>query len=159
MSWRSDDVYFFLLNEVDASQEVPRLASPYLNVKIRGQCGSLSGASSFPDQALARNPLLFSLGVVLLEIAYCANLMSLQRPTDAENGLTSGYTEFFAARRLAKVARNDMGKKYHEVVERLIECDFGCGDDLNNPLLQAAFHNQVISPLEELEKKLHEITI
>ena len=153
LSWRSEDVYFFS-NEIASSQDMPSITSPHLNVKVKGPCGQLSRASTFPPHNLARNPLLFSLGVVLLEIAHTSTIDNLQRPIDLDNGRENGYTEFFAARRLAKSAKTDMGATYHKVVEKLVECDFGCGVDLNDPQLQAAFHHDVVCPLEKLEQKL-----
>lgn len=155
MSWRSEDVYFFG-NDLASVQEMPSLTSPHLNVKVKGPCGQVSRASTFPPDNLARNSLLFSLGVVLLEVAYTATLESLQSPIDLDRGRESRYTEFFAARRLAKSGKTDMGSTYHKIIERLVECDFGCGTDLNDAQLQAAFHRDVICPLEKLERKLHD---
>ena len=155
VSWRSEDIYFFS-NDLASMQDMPSLASPHFNVNVKGPCGQLSRASTFALHNMAGNPLLFSLGVVLLEIAYTSTMETLQRPIDLDNGRENLYTEFFAARRLAKSAKTDMGATYHKVVEKLIECDFGCGMDLDDPQLQAAFHRDVICPLERLEQKLHE---
>lgn len=105
---------------------------------------------------MARNPILFSLGVVLLEIAHAASLESLQQPSDLTNGREDHYTEFFTARRLAKRKQSVMGIKYHNIVEQLVECVFPC-DDLKNDQLQAAFHRDVIGPLEELEEGLRKL--
>ena len=154
-SWRSEDVYFFG-NGPTSVQDIPNLTSPHLNVKVKGPCGQISRTSTFPPHTLVRNPLLFNLGVVLLEIAHSTALGSLQRPSDLENGLENRYTEFFIARRLAQSANTEMGGTYHKIVEQLVECDFGCGTDLNNPQLQAAFHNEVICPLEKIEQKLRD---
>ena len=155
MSWRSEDVYFFG-NDTASVEDIPSLVSPHLNVRVKGPCGQLSRASTFPPHDLARNQLLFSLGVVFLEIAYTSSLESLQSPHDLDNGRENRYTEFFVARRLAKSAKTVMGSSYHKIIERLVECDFGCGTDLNDPELQAAFHRNVVCPLERLEQKLHE---
>ena len=155
MSWRSENIYFFG-NDLASIQEMPSLTSPYLNVKVKGPCGQVSRASTFLSHNLARNSLLFSLGIILLEIAYTAKLESLQSPIDLDHGRENRYTEFFAARRLAKSGKTDMGNTYHKIIERLMECDFGCGTDLDDPQLQAAFHRDVICPLENLERKLHD---
>ena len=153
--WRSEDVYFFG-DEVVAVGEPPILTSPHLNVRVSGPDGHLSRSSTFPQQPLARNPLLFSLGVVLLEIAYSSTLESLQRPNDLDEGRKNLYTDFFVARRLASLGHSDMGGSYHKIVERLVECDFGCGNDLSDLQLQVALYKDVICPLERLEQKLHE---
>ena len=156
VSWRSEDIYFFG-SELASAQEIPSLTSPHFNVKVKGPCGQLPRAPTFPPHNLVRNPLLFSLGVVLLEIAYNSTLDRLQRPFDLEDGQEGRYSEFFAARRLATSAKSDMGITYHKIVERLVECDFGlCKTDMNDRQLQAAFHRDVICPLEKLEQKLRE---
>ena len=157
ISWRSEDIYFFG-NDLLPPEATPSIISPHFNVKVRGPCGQLSRASTFPSHNLARNSLLFSLAVVFLEIAYTSTIETLQRPIDLENGRENLYTEFFAARRLAKSAKTDMGATYHKIVEKLVECDFGCGMDLNDPRLQAAFHQDVICPLEKLEQDLRNFT-
>ena len=156
MSWRSEDVYFFGLDDGALSQDMPSLI-PHLNVKVRGLNGQLPKSSTFSTHSFVRNPLLFSLGVVLLEIAYSSTLQSLQQPDDLVNYQENQYTEFFVARRLAKAADTDLGSKYHNIVERLVECDFACGTDLNDRKLQIAFYNDVIYPLDKLEQKLRDI--
>ena len=158
LSWRSKDVYFFG-DELASSQDMPSIISPHLNVKVKGPYEQVPCVSTFPPHNLARNPLLFSLGVVLVEIAHTSTIDNLQRPIDLDNGQENGYTEFFAARRLAKSPMKDVGPTYRKVVEKVVECDFGCGVDLNDPQLQAAFHHEVICPLEKLEQKLGEICL
>ena len=153
--WRSEDVYFFR-EEVIILQERPILSSPHVNVRFRDPDGPLSQSSTFPSHTLARNPLLFSLGVVLLEIAYSSTLESLQQPNDLNDSQKNLYTEFFMARRLASSGRSDMGGSYHKIVERLVECDFGCGNDLSDRQLQVALYKDIICPLERLEQKLHD---
>ena len=153
--WRSEDVYFFG-DEVVILQDQPVLSSPHVNVRFRGPDGPLSRSSTFPSHTLARNPLLFSLGVVLLEIAYASTLESLQRPNDSNNSQENPYPELFIARRLAVSGHSDMGGSYHKIVERLVECDFGCGNDLSDLQLQVALYKDVICPLERLERKLHD---
>lgn len=147
LSWRSEDILFFGLEGDTQIQGRPNLSAPYINARIQGQ------ATQIPIQhrsAMARNPILFSLGVVLLEIAHAASLESLNLPCDADNGQI--HREFFTARRLAKSKRSVMGPVYNNIVEQLVECVFPCGDDLNNPNLQTAFYEDVVCPLDELEQ-------
>lgn len=105
---------------------------------------------------MSRNAVLYSLGVIFLELAYRSTFRELQRPQDLAKKDENGYSEFLAARDLAKSARTDMGSTFRRIVERLVECDFAWGDDLNNPALQAAVHNHVVRLLEELEQKLQD---
>lgn len=153
LSWRSDDILFFSADETTQTQERPNLSAPHLRAKVKGPYEQLSSASTIPVQKLARNPILFSLGVVLLEIAHAASLESLKQDSDMTNGQEVPYTEFFTARRLAKKKNSVMGISYHNIVEQLVECVFPCGDDLNNDQLQMAFHSNIICPLAELEER------
>ena len=156
-SWRSEDVYFFGLENSSSTQMTPSLSSPHLNVKIKESGEQLSRASAFPPHEFARNTLLFSLAVVLLEIAHSTRLETMYQPIDHMNGQENPYTRFFAARRLAKFEYSILGPRYHKIVERLVECDFGYGDDLASHQLQAAIHNEVVCPLEQLEQGLRKL--
>jgi hypothetical protein len=150
LSWRSTDVLFYGEGDMQM-QKNPNLSTPYVNASIRGECAQIA---SQPQSAMARNPILFSLGVAFIEIAHAASLESLELPSDADNGQL--HREFFTARRLAKSKRTVMGSTYNDIVEQLVECVFPCGDDLTNPELQAAFYENVICPLNELEQELEQ---
>ena len=97
---------------------------------------------------MARNPVLFSLGVVLLEIGHGTSLTSLKLPCDSAYGQC--HSDFFTARRLAMKKRTVMGAIYNDIVEQVVESAFPHGDDLNDPVFQASFYNDVISTLDEL---------
>ena len=151
LAWRSEDILFFNAGEITQMQELPDLSAPPLNAKVKGAGEQLLCASSDPRQRMARNPVLFSLGVVLLEIAHATTLESLKRDCDLMNGQEDPYTEILTARRLAKSRHSVMGTKYHNIVEQLVGCVFPC-DDLDTDQLQAAFHSDIICPLAELEE-------
>ena len=154
LSWRSDDILFFSIKEDIRMQKRPDLSAPYINTKIHGNAIQVRDQ---PRSVMARNPILFSLGVVLLEIAHGASLESLKLPCDADNGQL--HCEFFTARRLAKTKRTNMGTVYDDIVEQLVECVFPHGGDLNNPELQATFYDDVICPLDELEQGMRKLGI
>ena len=156
-SWRSENIYFFGLGNSSSSQTAHNLSSPHLNVRVKEPDEQLSRVPAFSPHEFARNALLFSLAVVLLEIAHSARLETMYRPLDLINGEENPYTRFFAARRLAKSDYSNLGPRYHKIVERLLECDFASGDDLGNRQLQAAVHNEVICPLEQLEQGLRQL--
>ncbi len=151
-SWRNEDILFFSAESSIHLQKLPNLSTPHLNAKIMGYDGQHTRAATNPEQTVERNPVLFSLGVVLLEIAHAATLESLKQDSDLTHGREDRFTEFFTARRMAKSKNSVMGVKYHNIVEQLVECVFPCGDDLNNDQLQAAFHSDIICPLAELEE-------
>lgn len=154
LSWRSDDILFFDIEGDPQVQKRLNLSAPYINAKIQGNATQIAVQHR---PAMARNPVLFSLGVVLLELAHAASLDSLKLPCDADNGQL--HSEFFTARRLAKSKRSIMGSVYNDIVEQLVECVFPCGDDLNNPELQATFYEDVICPLNELEQGFRKLGI
>ena len=153
MSWNKDNLLFFGPENMSPLQAWQLTSSPHLSVRVRGQSGQHVHDSTDPLPKLARNSLLFSLAVILLEIAHSSTLESLQQPIDLVPGQES-YTEFFVARRLSRSNYTDLGPRYHSIIERLVECDFGCGDDLDNFQLQTAIHKEVICPLESLEQRL-----
>ncbi|MCJ1440210.1 MAG: hypothetical protein MMC23_000693 [Stictis urceolatum] len=67
--YRSEDIYFFGADEkrlLDTPSAT--LPAPHLNVTVRGS-DSCDGSSNLPPLTLAPNTMLFSLGVLLLEIA------------------------------------------------------------------------------------------
>jgi hypothetical protein len=68
-TWRSGDVFFFGLDE---SRAIATLTAPYTTVAVRDL------AIQEPEYpALWRNPLLFGLGVMLLELAYESPLKNI----------------------------------------------------------------------------------
>ena len=151
LAWRSDDIFFFGVKDDKQADTRPSFSAPYINAKIQQQ----NDHSPTKRSGMARNPLLFSLGVLLLEIAHVKSLEDLQLDRDIENGEL--HKEFFTARRLAKTKRSNMGAIYDNIAEQLVECIFPCGDDLNNLDLQASFYQDVICPLDELEQDLRKL--
>ncbi|KAL9116888.1 MAG: hypothetical protein Q9187_006581 [Circinaria calcarea] len=158
--WESDSIYFFDISENETDKDKPiRLSSPYLNARISGSSENVLAAQR-ANALGSRNTLLFNLGVLLLKIAYSADWETLKRRNSANAADDSQYKEFFQARRLAKLrGSSGMPEQYHDVLQKLIECDLGQGDDLSKPELQAAFHCSVISPLEEVEEKVKKLNI
>ena len=148
-SWRSDDVVFF--DDSGSDQLQPNLFAPYLNTKFSESSDHPSSGTSFTD--MVRNPLLFSLGVVLLEIAHGVSLNALRQPIDLQNG-GDRFQDLLTAQRLAKSRGSIMGSKYHAIVEH---CIFPPGDDLNDVRLQGAFHQSVVKPLREIEAGFKEL--
>lgn len=151
--WRSQDVVFFNTGDLEALQK-SALTTPYLNVPVTSMADvqSIRSSASPAKSCLAPNALLFSLGIVLLELAYEAPLHSLQEPCDLEGSEESRYTEFFAARRLSKTLGSVLGSTYGQIVRKCLNCDFGCGDDLSEPALQVEFYRDVVCELQRLEE-------
>ena len=107
-------------------------------------------AESKRTRGFARNPLLFSLGGVLIELARGSSLEKLHEECDDQYGVD--HRRFATARRLAAQADSDMGRTYDEIVKQLVECVFLNAEDLNDKELQFQLHEHVVTPLERLEK-------
>ena len=154
MSWRSSDVVFFETNaESMLAQTRSALKTPHFSASLKGpEETSMNVPPQTDSKAEARNSLLYSLGIVLLEIAYWKHWDFLKQHSKTPHGNGGRYTDMYQARRLLDSTCSDMGGRYNEIVERLIECEFRCGQDLNMSHLQTAVYRDVICPLEELEE-------
>ena len=180
ISWRSRDIYLFNKDDEKADWQNVNLSSLHVNVKVKDRHAHpgksrkhpprplkempdqyLTGvvASKASAQSLAPNNVLFSLGVTLLELAYSSDLRTLRQPCDLENARDSQYTEFFIAKRLASNAIREMGGTYSNIVKKLLQCNFGCGDDLNDLELQVLFYKDVVCELDRLEQAFRELCV
>ena len=154
-TWRSQDICFFGVNEHALVKGFVGLSSPHLDVTVKGSNESLSRGSTFPVSGFIRNPILFGLGVMLIEIAFMAPLQSLQRPDDEAGD--SPHTEFFIAKRLVATIGREMGSNYGNIVEKCLDCNFNCVSnagqiyDLGNPKLQTVYYRDVVCELSRLE--------
>ena len=155
--WESENIHFFDADDVDPDQPI-RLTSPHLNARICGP--DISSPQGNIKKAIikgARNPSLFNLGLLLIEIAYSAEWETLKEQHSSPINRHGDYEEFDIAARLAKTRSSGMPGVYHDAIDKLIACDFAHGDDLKNEDLQAAVHRDVVSPLQKIEESLVEL--
>lgn len=151
--WSSEDLVFFELDGTD------KLSPPHLNARVvkgRSQNDLTMPATtgSIPGE---RNPLLFCLGVVLLELAYEKPFRVLhEEERDKVEGKEGHhYSALDTARRLSKNVDMTLGAIYAKVVRQCIDCDFGHGeDDLNDSGLRTTFYHNVICVLSKLEESM-----
>lgn len=148
--WRSEDVVFFELDGTNV------LSAPHLTVRVvqQQQHPERTNAAPTPTTPYGRkrNPLLFSLGVILLELEYGETFRAMH-----ERQGNSSPSEFHTARRLSRETRvYVLGPKYARIVQQCIEGDFGTsavGDvGLNDPELRELFYRDVVRVLAELEE-------
>ena len=85
--WSCNDILFFDGPKKASLTMWPDLSAPHLNAKISER----RLQQSAPAPAIARNPLLFSLCAVLLELAFASSLEYLQQPCDLESGEDNGF--------------------------------------------------------------------
>ncbi|KIW31770.1 uncharacterized protein PV07_03366 [Cladophialophora immunda] len=153
----SEDV--FLLGVDEHSLHMQTLANaPYVSVSIKGPHGPLAKRTTFPGRTLIRNRILFSLGIMLLELVYQAPLKALQKPADVD-AHEAQNTDYYTADRARHDAASMLGPRYAEVVRKCIQCDFGHGSDLGKTKLQEAFHQDIICELEELEERFRKFAV
>ena len=83
----------------------------------------------------------------------------MQQPSDLFNGIENEFTEFFTAKRLSNSIGREMGIVYSNIVKKLLQCNFGCGDDLNEPELQASYYKDVVCELDRLEQGFRKLQL
>ena len=157
-AWQSNNILFFEpCHRVEF--EALRFPPPHIDIRI---CKDRDDVSVDDDGATedmgARNMSLYRLGILFLEIAYLQIWDSLKQGIGRQTK-HGAYAEFMQARKVSKLRLSGMPGQYHKIIEKLVECDFSQGDDLLKIELQAAFYQQVIDPLENLEKRLQAVEL
>jgi hypothetical protein len=163
--WRSDDIMFYSIANPEPQQQEPRLV-PHLNAFITprslktGPIGeAYASRSSLLTTSIALNVLLFSFGVILLGIAYGASFEMLQQPEDIAASSDDRFTDFVTARRLVDGVRTSLDAAFASIVKKCLRCDFGCGEDLDDPVLQARLYEDVVCKLEALKDGFRRLQI
>lgn len=110
-------------------------------------------SSDIPGCNLFRNPTLFCLGIVLIEIMLGRTLESMRTDEDSLNA--SGQFEIFTllstARRLLDMGTisSEAGPRYADIVSRCIWSDFSRPNaSLNDDGFRRAVYDEVVAPLE-----------
>ncbi|KAI8689595.1 hypothetical protein NCS56_00223100 [Fusarium sp. Ph1] len=178
-TWESSQVLFRGSGDLLEGTSSISSMSPYFRVGFstnpetisrkeldRNPAGSLPEASnrSFPTptpSSLARNAILFRLGIILLELGYSQPWPHLR------NRLLSTLppqhqTDYDAAEKLAQtpLLRNRMGPRFSTIVRKCLGCDFGLGEsDLASEKLQGTFLVDVVEALQETERGLRQLEL
>lgn len=146
-SWSSNDIYFF--NTGDQTRQGTPFSSPGLNVRLSNPIAHQITHPESTASSIAPNPMLFSLGVVLIELGYDAPLQALRRDDDLRGGASNQFTDFFTAKRLGKLVSKRLNSRYGRLVEKCLTCNFGVGFELESPELQSAVVTDVLNELDE----------
>ncbi|KAF4474658.1 hypothetical protein FAGAP_12779 [Fusarium agapanthi] len=138
--WGLQDLYFFEQgSDLTASLRTLHIGvdwskrSPMEPMEV----DSAGDARSFEDAKLVhgiRNATIYNLGVALLAIGRWA-------PVDSN--------DILHVRQMA-CQTCPLGSKYHEMTQKVLECDFGCGKDLSRPQLQQAIYDGIVLELESM---------
>jgi hypothetical protein len=154
-SWRSDNILLSTASKPESGQR-SYSTSPYLNVRVvQRKDPAYAPDPMFPSQSttsIAPNLLLFRLGVIFLEIAYGSTFQSLREAQDLGALPTDNrVADFLCAWQLADGVGESLGADFAGIVRKCLRCDFGCGEDLENPALQERLYEDVVCKLEEYE--------
>ncbi|TPX08989.1 uncharacterized protein E0L32_009568 [Thyridium curvatum] len=127
--------------------------------KGKGRAGGAGGTESVANASGARNKLLFSFGILLLEIGYGRPWAELRREVLAKlgggGGEDGGPADWRAAEKLAHLLVRQMGPTYPRIVRKCLGCDFGLGEtDLDNEDLQRRFLDDVVAGLRRLGEEM-----
>ncbi|KAL4744849.1 hypothetical protein BDW72DRAFT_208684 [Aspergillus terricola var. indicus] len=156
--WRSEDVRFFG-NAKDGSLLLrsPE-ALPYISACVHVTTPERGNHLQSEYDLIVRNPVIFGLGVMLLELAYQAPFDDLKQEVDFRQGPVS-FPNYVAAKRLAENVNVHISASFKRIVKKCLDCDFGHDTDFQSPALQDAFYYQVVGGLEEIEKKLQRLQL
>ncbi|PVH67685.1 hypothetical protein DL98DRAFT_475429 [Cadophora sp. DSE1049] len=155
-SWCSNDVVFFGTDALSTT-----LASPHLNVQVGKSHkhalqseAEISTTSKHNTLPFVRNPYLFGLGVILIELARQAPLSTFREKCELSDSYENKFSDYIIADRVSKLLAPSLGPNYAKVVRKCLGCDFGEGTtDLNDSALQGAFYRDVVYELERLERE------
>jgi hypothetical protein len=141
----SGSVRFF--GEMDYTKSP--LTAPYISTPF---CALTTPNAKDPTQqptaALAPNSLLYSLGIMLIELAF-------ETPVDGPEDHAGGVDQqrlshHQTVKRLAEMVGQKVGPRYRVVVQRCLECRFETVQtELEDVSLQRAFYYSVVCELEQ----------
>jgi hypothetical protein len=148
--WHSDDIYF--LDSTSGNYLLQRThIPPYFITSIPHTNRSRK------RKYLSRNPVLFKLAVMFLELAYQAPFSALYDPHESQQDDSQLVLEYDTARRLADASNTKICAGFQQIIEKCLYCDFGEGDNFKSIALQHAFHRDIIGGLEYLEGVLRNL--
>ena len=106
-----------------------------------------------------RNPMLFALGVLLIELCLGKPMEELKRTDEKISGDSSNPTlDWVAADRLVEDVYDEGGSRYGDAVRRCIRCDFDQrGTSLEDEGFQHAVYEGVVLLLEDDLKQFYNL--
>ena len=126
---------------------------PFVSTSIQDQHNLLGSQSGdyFPENPAIRNATVFSLGVLLIELALRKPFDDLMIPADLNpDGSKHPASDFFAATRLLDRVYEEQSEGYGDAASRCIRCDFGQRKaDLDDAAFAGAVYEGVVAVLEE----------
>lgn len=117
-----------------------------------------SSANTSPGQKsiaaiVIRNPTLFALGIILIELCMGQTIDELQRADEVNpDGTKHDLSDYQTADRLLKMEEisDRFGRRWSEVVRRCVYCDLNQSKaSLEEGAFRSAVHNDIVAELEE----------
>jgi hypothetical protein len=152
-SWHSQKILVTPESPADCGPSSGPTLNTYMTATVSGLQDSQPASNIAPNPLVVRNRLLFSLGIVLLELAFQKSIDELATAQD-QIEVTPEDIQYRTSDRLSKRLSQVMGPCYAEVVRKCINCDFAQGYDLTQDKLQEAFYRTVVCVLDKLERAL-----
>ena len=151
--WQSQDIVFFGIQDfAEDPLRMPYLKSRVLtrrNMTDQQVIISTTGRECSNVTHLrspVRNQTLYSLGVMLIELAYDSPLQDLRKPEDDQG---DPHTLYWAATRLGDQVWRELGPKYADAVKICLHGAFGASSELEDMRVQRAFFDEVVQKLEK----------
>ena len=153
-SWHSKNLLF---HNVDSENWESYSPSPHLAVHIVAANEpapepAVIAETSLSLAAVVPNLMLFNLGIMLLELAYGAPFPSILQSASVDAIADRPLADYQATYHLAQNVGVFLGSGFAEIVRKCLRCDFGVGEDLNDPALQEQLYEKVICRLERMEE-------
>ncbi|SMQ50574.1 unnamed protein product [Zymoseptoria tritici ST99CH_3D7] len=107
--------------------DAPNSLLPYVSHRFESAGRSSTSSTLVPTtpdsvEAWIRNPTMFSLGVLLLEVCYNRSIESLAANDEKNDfGKAWTYTPFLTAMRLSKTVQNELGLRYAQAVRACLD--------------------------------------
>lgn len=149
-----------------ASYQVGKQHSLFASSPDLGNSKSISPQSQTTGlgDMLIRNPMLYGLGVMLLELAFEAPIRALPTPFALRHWRHAGsavpeLVEYQKVKSLSLGTPSTLGPQFSKIIRKCIDCDFARGTDLNDPVLQEGVYREVVCELKSLEDSFRALQI
>ncbi|KAL2835872.1 hypothetical protein BJY01DRAFT_252311 [Aspergillus pseudoustus] len=132
----------------------------YMSVLVEATDALTKLESTPPEyEYTIRNQVLFSLGVMFLELTYQAPLQVVRDQAFLARGQSLGLANYYTAQRLAERSNSRVSLPLKNIIKKCLHCDFGHSSDFKSPALQEAFNRGVIGGLDKLESVFRELPL
>jgi hypothetical protein len=145
--WSDNDVFFIHRPGVPLSTLYEH---PFVYRRLSSPCTIQPLDTQRAVGRVIRNPTLFTLGILLIELLYGKPIEELQTPQDQDCDGTPGVAWCTADRLIEEEIEFEAGPRYLEAVRRCVRCDFNRKESsLDDEAFQQAVFEGVVTPLEK----------